>query len=291
MSPLSTSLSPGPDPYDDVLPLGDLPAADRTLLVKPPLELALVEIRYLPVGDAITAEQMLAIRDLASSDVQFGRLEEARAERVQVNVTSDGTANTSVQNVMRGWQLLSGDGKLTAQVMPEALVVQNLAYERWSVSLRRPLEALLRGLQQVLSPPLTQRIGLRYVDRFVDPAATSAQAWRERIDPHLMGVAGHPVLGDKILGAQQQLEVHLGSTQGAVLRHGPFRDPGAGGAVSYLLDIDVFDAASSAFDPATVVAVAERLNRTALSLFQQVLTPAYLRSLQAARPQRSTVPS
>jgi len=285
---MSTSPSRGADSYDEVMPFGDLPPADRTLLAKPPLELALVEVRYLPIGDAITAEQMLAIRDVASSEVQFGRLEPARAEQVQLSVSPNGEASTSVRNVMEGWQLLSGDGKLSAQVMPEALVVQTLAYERWSISLRRPLQALLAGLAEVLAPPLAQRIGLRYVDRFVDPAATSAQAWRDRIDPHLMGVAGHPVLGGKVLGAQQQLEVTLGPTQAAVLRHGPFRDPGAGGAVSYLLDIDVFDVASAAFNPEAVVAVAERLNRTALSLFQQVLTPTYLRSLQPAQATTTT---
>jgi uncharacterized protein (TIGR04255 family) len=275
---VSTPAAPTGNPGDEVLPLGGLPPADRTLLAKPPLDVALIEVRFAPVTEAITTEQMLAMRGFASELVRFDRLEPARSEMVQVNVTPTGP-QTTVQQKSDGWRLVTADGALSATLLPEALVIQTRNYLRWSVSLKPPLEALLGALAQVLPPSLVQRIGLRYVDRFVDPSAVNAAAWQGRIDSHLLGVSGHPLLGDKIVGAQQQLEVSLGPTQGAVVRHGPFTDL-AVGSVSYLLDIDVYDGASVAFEAAALVATAERLNRTALSLFQAVLTPEYLRSLQ-----------
>jgi uncharacterized protein (TIGR04255 family) len=65
------------------------------------------------------------------------------------------------------------------------------------------------------------------------------------------------------------------------MRHGPFVDPANGGALSYLLDIDVFDTEPSRFDPMNLIERIEVLNRTAASLFQLVLTSEYLNELQA----------
>jgi len=51
-------------------------------------------------------------------------------------------------------------------------------------------------------------------------------------------------------------------------------------APGHVLDIDVFDETSHAFDPDDLMQRAEVLNRTALSLFQNTLTPDYLRTMQ-----------
>jgi uncharacterized protein (TIGR04255 family) len=64
-----------------------------------------------------------------------------------------------------------------------------------------------------------------------------------------------------------------------VLRHGPIPDQ-ASKSVSYLLDLDASANGASPFKAAEVLDVAERLNRTALSLFQACVSPDYLRSLQ-----------
>jgi hypothetical protein len=79
--------------------------------------------------------------------------------------------------------------------------------------------------------------------------------------------------------AQQQVEVTLDGRHGALLRHGPIHDQSSK-SVNYLLDLDVFAHAASPFNPAEVVDAAERLNRTALSLFQACVSAAYLKSLQ-----------
>jgi uncharacterized protein (TIGR04255 family) len=166
-------------------------------------------------------------------------------------------------------------------VLPGAVVLQTRRYERWSVTLRPAVFAMLEVVQRHLAPALVARIGLRYVDRFVDNVATAA-TWSGRINSHLLGAVEHPVFGAHVRSAQQQIDLELGPAHGAILRHGPFIDPAVGGATSYLVDIDAFDAESTTFDPQSLTVRAEVLNRTAATLFQSTLTPEFLRELQAA---------
>jgi uncharacterized protein (TIGR04255 family) len=117
------------------------------------------------------------------------------------------------------------------------------------------------------------------VDRFVDPACRTLRDWNGKIDATLLGPLGNPVFGSMVTGAQQQVEVALDGRHGALLRHGPIPDQ-ASKSISYLLDLDVFANAAIPFKVNDVLDAAERLNRTALSLFQACVSVDYLKSLQ-----------
>ena len=149
------------------------------------------------------------------------------------------------------------------------------------------LTAVLTAVSELRPPTLVQRVGLRYVDRFVDRSVREAQGWNGRIDERLLGPVLHPIIGQVTQQSQQQVELRLGESEGALLRHGAFVDPAAGGATSYVVDIDVFDAEPRPFDADELARRADNLHRTAASLFQVSLTPEYLRSLQAD-PEAST---
>lgn len=266
-------------------PLGGLPPADRTLLTDPPLELAIVEIRFAASGEELPAPAALKVRArLGELGFDFARLEQARQGRVTLELNPGSQPNTHLQELSHGWQLVTGDGRLHVTFMPGAVVVQTSLYERWSVSLRPVLEAVLTVTQEVMTPELVQRIGLRYVDRFVEPSARSASDWKDRIHDSLLGPICHPQLGGFVLQAQQQVELRLDDTHGALLRHGAFQDAAANNAVSYLLDIDVFDLEPQQFDVTLVAERTEVLNRTAASMFQLALTSDYLRTLQRRAP-------
>jgi uncharacterized protein (TIGR04255 family) len=268
---------------EDTQALAGLPAADRTLLEQAPLELAVVEVRFQPTMAEITAESGLRLRGrLAELGHPFVQLDQAQQGQVSINIPVGGQPIPQVQAVASGWRLLSSGGHLQVTLMPGMVAIQTSRYERWSVSLRPVLEAVLEVTGELLSPALVGRIGLRYINRFVDRNATTASAWKDRIHEQLLGPVWHPVLGDLVRGTQQQVELGLGDTQGALLRHGPITDPAAGGATSYLLDIDVYDAEPSAFKLVELIRRAEALNRTAATLFQAALTPAYLHELQHA---------
>lgn len=265
-------------------PLAGLPPADRALLVRPPLELAILEVRFRAESADIVPEVALQARDrLADLGHFYARMEQAQEGRIEIQMRPGTAPMSQVQQVARGWQLHAGDGSGHVTLLPGAVALQTTRYERWSVTLRPVLDALLTVTEELLGPSLVERIGLRYVDRFVDTEARTPASWGERIHPDLLGALRHPVFGQHVRGAQQQLELSLGAAQGALLRHGPFADPAAGGAVSYLVDIDVYDAEPSLFRTADLVTRAEVLNRTAASLFQASVTHDYLRALQRAQ--------
>jgi uncharacterized protein (TIGR04255 family) len=269
---------------DETRPLAGLPPADRALLVEPPLELAVVEIRFTTDSVDVDSTVALALREaLATAGQDYPRLERAQENRVEIQMDPAEGPQTRVAQFARGWQLHAADGSSTVTVVAGAVVLQTRHYERWSVTLRPAVLAMLEIVHTHLAPALVARIGLRYVDRFVDTSA-SAGTWSGRISPHLLGAISHPVFGQHVHSAQQQIEIGLGPAHGAVLRHGPFADLAAGGAISYLVDIDVFDAESTAFDPEALTIRAEILNRTVATLFQATLTRDYLMELQGVKP-------
>jgi uncharacterized protein (TIGR04255 family) len=269
---------------DETGPLAGLPPADRTLLVRPPLALAILEVRFLADSNDVPPELGLRVRErLAELGHPYARLERAQEGRVEIEMQPGVEPRSQVQHVAHGWQLHAADGSGQLTLMPGAVALQTTRYGRWSVTLRPVLEALLTVTEEVLAPSVVSRIGLRYVDRFVEAEARTPADWTGRIHEALLGAAWHPVFGPHVLGAQQQVELKLGDAQGALLRHGPFVDAQEGGAVSYLVDIDVFDAETVRFDTPDLVYRAEVLNRTAASLFQATVTADYLRALQRAQ--------
>ncbi|MEV3872318.1 TIGR04255 family protein [Streptomyces sp. NPDC049906] len=255
------------------MPLAGLPPAGRALLRDAPVELAIAEIRFAGVGNSVSTDQALAIKELAEErGIKFTSMEPAQRNELLVDVNASG-ASPQVHVRARGWQLGRDGGKLLATIMPDSLVVQTSQYERWSVSLRPVLESLLLGFEQHLEPKLLHRLGVRYVNRLVDTEAKAPNAWRNRISDSFLGPILDPVIGDKVAAAQQQIELALGDGQGALLRHGAFVDAAAQNAISYLMDIDVFDATTRRFISADAIEACQRLNRTALSLFKQAMRP------------------
>ncbi len=261
--------------------LGGLPAADRTLLIDPPLEVAIAEVRFGTEKSEISSEEAFLFRAvLEAGGTAFPRMEPALQQQMQFDASSGLPPQVTTQS--RGWQFVSFDSLVQVTLMPQMLTLQTSKYERWSTSVGSVLERLLGEVENLLQPSVTNRIGLRYVDKFVDRDVNDASGWRGRIDDSFLGPIIHSSLGSLVIGGQQQLDLQLDPTHGAVLRHGPFRDDSSGGSVSYLLDIDVYEARADRFDVRTVLDSAEQLNRTALALFQSAVSHDYLKAMQGS---------
>jgi uncharacterized protein (TIGR04255 family) len=265
-------------PITDI-PLGGLPSADKTLLANAPLEVAIIEVKFTSPAAEVAVEVAARIRDSLAEvvTIDFPTIQPATQRAMQINFNAEGASWSGDQ--VTGWQVASSDGQHSATIFPGSVVWQVGDYKRWSLSMRAPLEVLLSAVATDLAPSLVQRIGLRYVDRFVDPSCKSLGDWVGKVDTTVLGPLGNPVFGGMVRGAQQQIELALDGRHGALLRHGPIPDQ-ASKTVNYLLDLDVFSHGASAFVVADVVATAERLNRTALSLFQACVSADYLKSLQ-----------
>lgn len=261
------------------VPLGGLPSADKTLLVSAPVEVAICEVRFTTAESGVPVETVERIRDalVNTLDIDLPNIQPATQGTMQINFNAGGASWSGDKT--EGWQTSSADGQHSATVFPSSLIWQVGVYKRWSLSMRAPLEVLLENIAADLSPSLVQRIGLRYVNRFVDPTCKAMGDWDGKIDATLLGPLRNPAFGEKVSGAQQQVEITLDGRHGALLRHGPVPDQ-ASKSVSYLLDLDVFAHAAGPFKVAEVLDAAEALNRTALSLFQACVSVDYLKSLQ-----------
>lgn len=276
---------------EDSRPLGGLPPADRTLLVIPPLELAIAEVRFSAPSTILPVDAGLQLfEQLNSRGFELARAEPTRQQRIQINVQAGSAPTHVADSGEQGWLLPSTNGSYQVTLMPGAVVFQASKYHRWSVTMRPKLEVLLETVQEMLEPAFVTRLGLRYVDRFVDHAADSPLYWKDRMADSFTGPENDSVLGPLLRNCQQQIELHFGESKGALLRHGPFADPAAGGTTSYVLDIDVFDNAPQRFEAMPLVEEIEVLNRTAASLFQLALKRPYLESLQNAEVKSDETP-
>lgn len=266
-------------PTNDDVPLGNLPPADATMLVKAPLEAAVIEVRFTAAVAEISPADAAALRDALAegTGTDYPGIQPAFQQQVQIDFGTQGVS--SVREQSKGWQISSATGASRVTLMPDVLIMQIGEYERWSTSMKTPLGILLATLERLVEPSLVHRIGLRYIDRFQDPECDSVSSWKGRIDAALLGPVLNEAFGDKVRGAQQQIEIALDDHHGALLRHGPVPDA-ASKSVQYLLDTDVFRHSTFEFNAAAVLASASRLNRTALSLFQASMTEDYLRQLR-----------
>lgn len=262
-------------------PLGGLPPADSTLLAKAPLEAAVIEVRFTGAVAEISPTDAAAVRDTLAkgTDQDFPTIQPARQQQVQIDIGGQGAPRISERS--KGWQIVSANGSSQITLMPDVVIMQISEYQRWSTSMKAPLGILLESLSQLVEPSLVHRIGLRYIDRFQDDACDSVSSWQGKIDDALLGPVLNKVFGDMVRGAQQQIEIKLDDHHGALLRHGPVYDE-ASKSVRYLLDTDVFKHSTFEFDVERVLHAAERLNRTALALFQAAVTDDYLHHLRGA---------
>jgi len=79
---------------------------------------------------------------------------------------------------------------------------------------------------------------------------------------------------------QQQVELQVDDDIQCVMRYGALRDPNRLTAETYLLDYDLYNVEPRRFAATAILDLADRLNETALALFQLSLTDSYLKTLR-----------
>ena len=160
--------------------------------------------------------------------------------------------------------------------MPDHVVLETSRYTTWSGDFEHRLGNLLDATAQHISPVLEQRVGLRYVDRITEPLVKEVSGWRDYISPAFLGPVLDEPIGDAVRAAQQQIDLDLGDSVTASIRHGFFADPTRDGALTYLLDVDVYREIGQPFDVAGIKAALEIFHERSLQIFQRVVTPRML---------------
>lgn len=248
----------------------------RFTLDKPAIELAVAEVRYRSEASLISQAAGLDFRQaLRDCGLDMDGFEPMATQEVNFEMTPAG-GHASARTADQGWVCRDTRTGLVITLMPGSLAVQTRVYRRWSETMQLPVATALNALRDLRAPTLRTRVGLRYVNRFVDYAARVPAAWSTRFDNGLLGplVAG-PVTG-LVRGSQQQLELAWPDGLGGLMRHGVFADAAANHSYSYLIDIDLFDGSTEPFDAEECMERITMLNRRSAELFRSLLSNQHL---------------
>jgi uncharacterized protein (TIGR04255 family) len=249
----------------------------RFTLDQPSIELAIAEIQFAPQPGGVVPQAVgLAFRDrLRAAGLKVERFEPVIMQEVGVEVTQTGGRATT-RSATQGWVFNDETTGRAVTFMPYSVAVQAERYVRWGETLRPVLEAAMAAFADMIGPEVRSRIGLRFVNRFVDHTAKTAQHWIPQFDLSLLGPVANGPLAPLIRNTQQQLELAWPDGVVGLLRHGAFIDASVGGAYSYLLDIDLSDSATEKFDQVEVLDRITELDRRSAQIFKNLLSPVHL---------------
>jgi uncharacterized protein (TIGR04255 family) len=258
----------------------ELPVADDSPLATPPLDLVVCQVRFDETYGAADSRVARDIhKDLGGREGVFSRLEQVKTTAIEVSVGGppDAPRTTSAS----GWRMSSEDATWTATLLPDSVGLETSKYIQWK-DFAPLLAAIVDAVQEHVRPTLTQRIGLRYINRFSRPEVQEPSDWSSLIAPEFLGPVLHPILGRGVKTTLQQLGLHIANDIRATVRHGVVPEENGRGLFPYLLDIDIYDQSADDFDAAAIKTTADRFNDVALRLFQLVATPKLISLLDGA---------
>lgn len=260
----------------------NLPAWDRGNLSKSPLALAVCQVRYDEVIGVTDSRIILDIhKALGGKQGLYPKVERVQEASVEIQLGHGGVVAPSASTPSPpGWRLSSQDERWTVAVMPSYVALETTRYTTWSDDFKVRLADVLDAVQRYISPSTEQRLGLRYVDRITEPIVKSADGWKEFIAPELLGPILHSQLGPAVLASQQQIDLDVGDGIRCSLRHGSFPDKARDGALTYLIDFDIYREGISLFDIEDIKVTADAFNKLNVRLFQQTVTPKLLEKLK-----------
>jgi uncharacterized protein (TIGR04255 family) len=168
----------------------------------------------------------------------------------------------------------------TVTVFETAVGIETNSYVSRDDFCQRVLE-VLSAVSRVASPPIVDRVGVRYIDRISDPA--DLERLDEYVNPRLRivdGAVDSPVIVEYSVS---ESTLHIASDERLKIRCGVLPPAAAIDPVipplqgpSWVLDLDVFTVAGGiAFDPASLVERIRRYSEHVYSFFRWATTEEF----------------
>ena len=172
------------------------------------IDVAAADIRFALAGGEIAEAAATRIWEALGKD-EFPIFEAHKQQMMTVNFSPEG-ADQSI-DVQQGWLVASADRLSAVTLLPSTVVVQTQAYVRYSESLAARVAVVLPLFADATGATKVTRLGLRYVNRFRDDAASSPQFWRHNIESSFAAPLQGP-LGNLVVAHQQQVQLKLDGT-------------------------------------------------------------------------------
>jgi uncharacterized protein (TIGR04255 family) len=167
------------------------------------------------------------------------------------------------------WRFRSDDETWSVVLARDFAALETTAYERYEQFGER-LDELFVALSTI-DVTNQERLGLRYVNEFRMPEASRPSAWRDYLNPDLLGMVGGDVLGEDVIHAIEDIRVRQ-SDGVLVLRHGFVGAELAAGDPHYVLDFDYFDDQPKEFHNEKALAQVGGYHRTVHDVFELSIT-------------------
>ena len=250
-------------------------AASRVNLEKNALALVLCQVRWPDLRNLRDTEQLAAL--VRSLDEAFADYPEVREGReLAFNITPVGVAPVPGEQ-MHEW--LSGDGAWIATLSKHSFSLSCIrGYTRFEEFTER-LQPLLDSVLAEVRPSRLERVGVRYVNRFLedDVLANPAAMFRGFGQP--LTAADDSV---RLLNATQQctygIDDLLLQVRSGYVPPEQTVDPMIPSVAgdSWVLDLDSFKQDAAVADPGTVMAVVQKLADINYDYFKHAVTDAFL---------------
>lgn len=171
------------------------------------------------------------------------------------------------------WQLVTADGKVTVTLAVDAVTFETQAYGTWLGNYRPWIASILSALEVVMSPGVTTRVGLRFVNTAF-AAAFGAQPFEAPadlapyVDDRFLGFAPDGI--DSTVGMTQSRHVLVVEDLNAAIASALINQES--GEFGILIDIDTYREATKRFAVDELLSISDELHHLELALFQKVLT-------------------
>lgn len=248
----------------------DLPLDDREV-ARAPLANVIWQVKFaseVKIGDGRAASEFQAA--LGRDDL---RLNPIRSQSIAIQIGAGQPPAGLPQQSEDAWRLSSSDGRVAVTLASDAITFETQTYGTWHGNYRPWIAAMLDALETVMSPGVTTRVGLRFVNTAFAAAFEAA--------PFAGPTDLREFVNDRFLGFEPEgIEAKVGMTQS---RHVLVVDDlnaaissalinQESGEYGILIDIDTYREATTRFAVDELLEVSDELHHLELALFQKVLT-------------------
>lgn len=255
-------------------------------LARSPIVSVVWQLRFEDHPTLAAPQTVLRFQELLGGPEQFSL---TMLPRIQLSVQATGPAAENSPKPATGatgggWRLSAAGASWHISAESGSLAVETTRYGTWEKDFSPRLQRVLDTLNDVGTPIIESRLGLRYINVLIGSAVgkapmSTASELTGLVAPWLLGPLNESRLQDSVQASQGRT-VFAFEQANAILNHGVISTETR--ELGYLIDIDVFREGGRALQIEDVITKSAALHVVALGLFQASLTPEALEAMRSA---------
>jgi uncharacterized protein (TIGR04255 family) len=268
--PQSTTL---PEPFGG-------PAPPEVPLTHAPLVRVLAQVRFPDLATIADPSAVAPFQERIRSSYPIAHREVL--QHIQLSPQDPEAVKTGREEI---WRFQDREKSWRASLAPNFLALETTRYKSRSDFLKR-MGTLIGALEETLNPQITQRLGLRYIDRIEGDAVGKVH---QLVKPEFLGV--QTLLGDALRHVVTQ--AHFSTEEGATVaaRWGLLPPDGTTDPTtlepiksqSWVLDLDMFVEGQGDFRKAALAPQLEKFAERIYAVFRSIVTEAFLSHYGASK--------